>query len=453
MIVKSWIAVTLVAALMAPSSAAVAQDKSKEGGRVGLLVVDHGEPPEYNEYTYESFREFFKHLMDMGLIPWWLELLDTGTIVQDANCYACSEASEDPYLIDAWLDHRDGPAAYVPGSDSLPAHYVLPGGPGLGEPDIFEHVGLGAWNEWQLMGGRSPNFDQKLAKKRAAFETLNERYPGLPIRVGYGIDPRLDGRSQGFRPAIAALINRDRVDHIVVAYHGVGFSDIMQTHMIRHEVEKIVAAYGKDVSISYANPIGTSGHYVDAVVDQVRNELNKLPSKGSVAIHLSGHGLSTTTCGEYDCGSDAYHESSNRLFERTRAAIMRRVEHPGRFGVFHLYGDGATEEDDPEDKVDSPMEALAERKKGGFRYVIDIPYEFDSDSRDTLIILRRGYERPIPDWDRNFESRFEYEGIDVRITNAQFGSKLKIASFLEVIEEALERAAKHPSDGGHQHSG
>ena len=44
------------------------------------------------------------------------------------------------------------------------------------------------------------------------------------------------------------------------------------------------------------------------------------------------------------------------------------------------------DEDDAEDHLDSPMEALAKRKKQGFDRVIDIPYEFDSDSRDTAIV-------------------------------------------------------------------
>lgn len=447
------IALALIVALPASAAADVggAGENGGGGGRVGLLVVDHGEPPEYNEYTYESFKEFFGHLMEMGLVPWWLKLLDTGTIVQDANCYGCAEESASPHLIDAWLDHHSGPAVHVPASSSIPAHYVIPGGPGLGEPDIFEHVGLGAWNEWQLMGGRSPNFDQKLAKKEAAFSTLQRRFPGTPIRVGYGIDPRLNGRSQGFRPAIAGLINRDRVDHIVVAYHGVGFSDIMQTHMIRHEVEEIVASFDEDVKVTYADPIGRSAHYVEAIVDKVEAELSELPSDAPVAVHLSGHGLSTTTCGEYDCGADSYHESSKDLFGRVRSAILKRIDRSGRFGVFHLYGEGGAEEDDPEDKVDSPIEALAKRKKAGFTHVIDIPYEFDSDSRDTLIILRHGYERPIPDWDADYESSFKHEGLKVRITNTQFGFDDKVAALVAVIDEALNAAFKGKGGGGSHH--
>lgn len=379
-----------------------------------------------------------------------MKLLDTGTIVQDENCYACESPSAEPRLIDAWLRPHDGPAAYVPGSDSLPAHYVLPGGPGLGEPDIFEHVGLGAWNEWQLMGGRSPNYDQKLPKKKAVIDRLRDRYGAdLPVRVGYGIDPRLGGGHQDIRTALTGLINRDRVRRLVVSYHGVGFSDIMQTHMIRHEIDRVVESLGADVEIVYADPIGRTDEYVRAVVDEVQRELDDLPRAGDVAIHLSGHGLPTDMCGEYDCGADSYHRSSQRLFERVSEAIEGAVRHDGGLGVFHLYGDGATDEDDPDDEVDSQMEALAKRAKKGFEFVGDIPYEFDSDSRDTLIILRQGYERPIPDWDHRFESHFTYKKMRVKLSDASFGAALKTDALFEVIVQAMARVGTRNQHGHH----
>jgi hypothetical protein len=293
--------------IASPAGAGPLEGDVSSRERVGLLIVDHGEPPEYNERTYESFRAFFDHLIEMGLVPAWLKAIDSGTVMQDRDCYACPEASTTPDLMDAWLDRHEGPATYVPASDSLPAHYTLPGGPGQGEPDIFEHVGLGAWHEWELMGGVSPNYSQKLRKKKVVIGRVKRAFPDIPIAVGYGIDPRLNGGTQGFRPAIARLINKERVDRIVVAYHGVGFSDIMQTHMIRHEVEEIGASFDPDVTFTYAGQMGMQWPYVEAIARKVADEVSALPANAKVAIHLSGHGLSTTACGDYDCGADAYH--------------------------------------------------------------------------------------------------------------------------------------------------
>lgn len=79
-----------------------------------------------------------------------------------------------------------------------------------GEPDIYEHVGRSAWHEWQRMGGRSPNYDEKLVKKRAVIDRLRAAYgDDVAIRVGYGIDPRIGGGRQGIREAVDALVNRE----------------------------------------------------------------------------------------------------------------------------------------------------------------------------------------------------------------------------------------------------
>ena len=432
---RALVALACIASFVVPVAGATASQQASVG-RVGVLLVDHGEPPIYNEDTYESFREFFEHLIEMGLIPSWVTAIDSGTVAQDVDCFSCDAPDPSAELMDAWLDpHPAG--AYVPASDSLPAHYVVPGGPGLGEPDIFEHVGLTVWHEWEVMGGRSPNYDQKLPKKLAVIDRLRARFGSdLPIHIGYGIDPRINGKRQNVRMAVEALV-ADAVDHIVVAYHGVGFSDIMQTHMLRHEIHEILDEIAPDVTVSYTAPIGTTDDYVVSVVDKARAEVAKLPSKAKVALHLSGHGLPTDMCGEYDCGADAYHAYSRRLFTRTKKALLNAIDHPGDLGVFHIYGDGGTGDDDPNDEVDSPIEALRKRKEASFDHVVDIPYEFDSDSRDTLIILRHGYERSEGEWDKRYESRFVWDGIKVKITNSSFGARLKTDAYYEVIVDAL----------------
>ncbi len=406
---------------------------------VGVLIADHGEPPVYNSDTYESFRTFLAHLMEMGVIPSWLRHVDTGTIQQDMECYDCSDPSVDGHRIDAWLRHYTDPALFVPrASDSLPAHYVMPAGPGLGEPDIFEHGGLQVWDEWKRMGGRSPNYDEKLPRKREVIRRLRASYGNrVAVRVGYGIDPRIGGGRQGLRQAVTALVKRDRARSIVVAYHGVGLSDIMQTHMIRHEILDVLEELGARIPVRFSDPVGRSDHYVRAVVAKVRAELGKLPRSVPVAVHLSGHGLPTSACGDYDCGGDAYHAYARDLFSRARRAIEQSISRPGRFGIFHVYGDGGEGDSDPDNEVDGPNEALNQAKKEGFRYVIDIPYEFESNSRDTLIVLRHGYGREAPDWNDRYESRFVRNGIQVKIANSYGGDAEKIAALEDVIRKQL----------------
>lgn len=437
---RPLIAVLLAAVTLPALLGATTEDSARrDPDRVGVLIVDHGEPPEYNADTYWSFREFFRHLMEMGFIPEELALIDQGTILGQADCEDCADGGR---KVDAWLTPYRGPSVEVPGSSYADGYHLRPGGPGLGEPDIFEQVGLSAWEEWTAMGGRSPNYDQKLAQKRRVVDDLRDRHgPDLPVRIGYGIDPRIGGGHQDIRRAVQALVNRDRVGTIAVAYHGVGFSDAMQTHMVRGRIAEALDELGADdVRLVYADPMGVSPTYVEAVADRVVEQLRSYPPDAPVAIHLSEHGLPTGMCGEYDCGADAYHEFAADLFARTRAAILARVQRPGRTEVFQVYGDGGDAESDESDVVDSPIEALEKRGAARFRHVLDIPYAFGADSRDTLVVLRRGYARPVPDWDENYTSRFQRNGLDVVIDNASWGFDAKTAAFLEVIEDALGRA-------------
>jgi len=442
---------TLIATMLtlAGAPSASAQDGHDHGGtagtagtgaRIGLLVADHGEPPEYNDDTYYSFRDFVAGLMETGVIPSWLRYVDTGTIAWDAGCPGCEHSRPDARLTDAWLRPHAGPGVFVPASPTTAAHYVVPGGPGLGEPDVFEHAGLRTWGEYRQMGGRSPNYDEKLPRTEALLAHLRTRYGDrLAVRVGAMIDPRIGGARQGIEEAAEALVRRDRVQTIVVAYMGVGFSDIMQTHHLRHHLQRTLASLGvPDMPVRYAKPLGTTDAYVDGIVDRVRRELASIPNGEPVAVHLSGHGLPTGTCGDYDCGADAYHRSSADLFARTAQALRSRITRSGRWGVFHLYGEGADPDNDPDGKIDSPLEALAKRKADGYRHVIDIPHEFDANSRDTLIVLRAGYGRQAPDWNTELESRFERDGLQVKLANVSGGDHHKIRARETVVDDALQ---------------
>lgn len=53
--------------------------------KIGVILLDHGEPPEYNEYTYNSFRNFAHSLIMMGMIPKVVLKAKRGTILMDRN--------------------------------------------------------------------------------------------------------------------------------------------------------------------------------------------------------------------------------------------------------------------------------------------------------------------------------------------------------------------------------
>lgn len=84
------------------------------------------------------------------------------------------------------------------------------------------------------------------------------------------------------------------------------------------------------------------------------------------------------------------------------------------------------------------VEALDKRAAAGFTHVIDVPYEFESNSRDTLIVLRRGYRREPPDWNDALESDFTYKGMHVKIANANGGDAHKTDALEAVARAALD---------------
>jgi hypothetical protein len=85
------------------------------------------------------------------------------------------------------------------------------------------------------------------------------------------------------------------------------------------------------------------------------------------------------------------------------------------------------------------MEALEHHKAAGYQQVIDIPYEFDANSRDTLIVLRQGYGLEPPNWNSRLESFFTYKGtLPVKIANSFGNETLKTAALQQLITDALD---------------
>ena len=82
--------------------------------KVGVILMDHGEPPIYDEHTYYSFRNFATCLIEMGFIPRFVLKFDRGTILQNRNEIYAAEPSPNPELIDAKLRWSAGLEKKVP---------------------------------------------------------------------------------------------------------------------------------------------------------------------------------------------------------------------------------------------------------------------------------------------------------------------------------------------------
>jgi high-affinity iron transporter len=425
------------------------------GAKMGLLYRSHGEPPEYNATTYASFARFTREILTM-FGQEHLLAVDQGTVLLDRDDPYASSPSPSPRLVNAWLRDQPGPAVFVPDPGELAqaeelrlvgSYYLLPGpGPGLGEPDILEMAGLGAWLEWEKMGGRSPHYETERLVKERALALLRERWPGIEARFGYMVNPYMHPRGE-LEEAVQDLA-ASGVTHIVDFYAASVRSDVMDTCMMRPHVDHALEQE------RFAGPVvraGMAGHttaWAEGVAARVQELLVRFPAGADVAVFLSQHGGAPGSRSPCGSGVDQYRANTLREFELARQAVAGSVAWGGRLGVYHVYAQGASEQSDPGGVVLSPAEVLAAAEADGFAYVLDLPYDFVADGFDDLVVLREAYgftRDEAPYFDAAHETSFTVRGMRVLIASAASGIEAKARAHVEVIDAALRDGLR---DGG-----
>ncbi|RLF51734.1 MAG: hypothetical protein DRN19_02270 [Thermoplasmata archaeon] len=405
--------------------------------KIGVLMINHGEPAEYNSETYQDFKAFVKHMIDVGFMPKFLMSIDTGTILMD-------EKNDHwvPFwkrsLVDAWGNKYNGFAFYVPGNEKMgiPPHYLKIFGRGRGEPDVFEYAGLEAYKVWQEMGGRSPYREQTVPQMENVSRLLKMRYGDkISVKIAYGFE-------QGDIENKTKELLDENVDILIVAPQVVVDSYFEGTlHWIK-EVHNALNEYalekGKTIQLIETEPMGLERDFIKGIVLKVKEELSNIPSNANVAIFLSNHGFPLTRCGDYDCQSDPYHHYAREIFERIEKAIISNISWQGKLEVLQIYAEFAEGKNDPENLMLSPKEGLDYAKSHGITYIIDIPYEFLGDCMDTLIGLRESFGIE-PKWNNDFETEFDYDGVHVKITSSLYYSEYREKAYYNCINEEIEK--------------
>ena len=421
--------------------------------KIGVILMDHGEPPVYNEHTYYSFRDFATCLIEMGFIPRFVLRFDKGTILQDKNNLYASKPSPKPELIDAKLQSYNSPAKYVAEAKRLritldgiypkgtKAHYLAKKtGPGYGEPDFYENYGFEIHHRWQMMGGQSPFYSQTQPQKEEVARKLKKKYGDeILVRYAYGIDPFPQKAVRTPHRVVNELI-REGITHLAVVEHFSVISDSMSTHHTRKHVIHAVETSGENIPIEFADQLGAREVFNEGIVLKVKEELEQLPQDTDVALFLSNHGFPLTRVGKYDTSQDCYHENVMRVYESAKKSIEENVLWGGDIEVFQVFGQFTEEKYNPRGQMLTPIKAIENAVKRGFSHVVDIPYEFPGDSVDVLVKLRNAYGvESLPDWNERYETRLKKKGIDVKITSANFYPEHWIESYFEVAVEAIER--------------
>ncbi len=416
--------------------------------RIGVILLDHGEPPQYNEHTYYSFRNFAQSLIEMGIIPEVALKAKRGTILMDRNKIFSTEPHPDRELIDAWLKPHTGPAGFIPARRKIlglipaprEAHYLLKGmGPGRDEPDFYQFYGFEVYARWLLMDNLSPFYNQTQPQKEEVRRRLENKYGDrVMVRFAYGIDPFPETEQQSPHHVVGELLKAN-CDGIAVAEHFHVISDSMSKYHCRKHVLEGIHHAGADKPIVFADQIGGHPELDRGVVLKVMEELAGVGPDADVAIFLSNHGFPVTKLGDYDAASDCYHENAQKAFRSTKDAILEAVDWSGRLEVVQVFGQFLGEKHNPGGVNTRPLDALMLVAADGFRKVIDIPYEFPGDSVDILVKLRQAYGIDPPCWDENFETRVERNGVSIKICSALFHPECRIEAYFEKACEAVDR--------------
>ena len=440
-------------------------------GKVGLLIRDHGEPVHYNASTYESMKEFITHIW--GYTPFPPEALtaDEGTILLDPATAYAAQPSMTPSLVDAWTRPFAGPA--VPFDDPLDLCpgiqlYSAPStGPGVGEGDGYEILGLCSYLDWIKMDNNSPRYEQGLVSWKYLAYHLNKHFGDrLVVAFSHGHDPKVDP-NETLDAAAAYLVN-NKVDVVLDAYQSSVFSDAMNTCMMAPHAEHALRQAGFQGEIVAVGQSGTHPLWGEATAAFAVETLKQFPASTKVSIHLTQHGANPSSpnpCAPgydpkqgmatgmlpgqarpavpvQDVPNDQYLENLNEQYAIAEAAVLTALAGRGNVTVRHVFGAGAS---DAGDGVLSPVEALALDRADGVQQAVIIPYEFWGNALDNLVYLRESLglvPSSAPYYDENFETRLSVNGVRVLVTSAFFGTELKSDAQLIRIAEAIEQLEK-----------
>jgi hypothetical protein len=352
---------------------------------VGVILLDHGEPPEYNEHTYYSFRDFGKSLIDMGMIPSIVLKSKRGTILMDRENIFAGEALSDPKLMDAWLRPHSAHTKFIPARKKImglipaprEAHYLLENsGPGKDEPDFYQFYGFSVYRRWLHMNNHSPFYEQTQPQKDEVRKRLEDKYGDrVVVRFAYGIDPFPEEKKQCPHHVVAELVKAG-CDGIAVAEHFHVISDSMSKYHCRQHVLDGLRNIGADVPVVFADQIGGHPELNKGIVLKVKDELEAIEPGTDVAIFLSNHGFPITKIGAYDAASDCYHENARTFFKSAKSAILKEVQWSGKLDITQVFGQFLEEKYNPKGINTRPIDALKRVAADGFKHAIDIPYEF-----------------------------------------------------------------------------
>jgi high-affinity iron transporter len=413
-------------------------------GKVGVLIRHHGEPVHYNESTYQSFKAFINSIWPYTGLPPELLMVDQGTVLLDsADPYGDQPDVVGAQFVDAWLTPFTGiavpftdPAGLSTTEEDLAGgqFYISPGtGPGLGEGDVYEMLGLATYRDWLKMENQSPMYGSVKEAWGILDYHLHKHFGDkVVVAFAHHVDPKMDP-SETTEAAAKRLVDAGAT-LVIDAYMSSVHSDAMDTCMMAPHTLHALDAAGYTGPVAKSGMAGTHEAWARATADEVARLLEDYPEDQTVAVYLTQHGgdpASPNPCGA-EGGLDMYAGNTKAEYALAEQAVLERLgDRP--VVLRNVYGQGGDGEDDPEGLALSPMEALAMDQADGVRHAVFLPYEFWGNALDNLVYLREslGFEpEQAPYYGPGYTTRMTVDGVDVLVASAHFGTEAKAEALL-----------------------
>ena len=430
----------LVACLMfsmSPGFTTATPDK-----KAGVLMVGFGEPGRYDANAEVAWKNFLLNYMSSGMrmlhmsfmyplvLGMMIPMMDVGTLLVDKDEPFAQNSKPNPNLIDAWGNPYQGkdyrwisiPEGGFPMLGPLFSYYLVQDGPGKGEPDFWEYVGLCMYGFYQYMGNYNPGEERELRIMDETEASLRERY-GNDILIERGFGAARPGYP-GFRQVAEKMVREEGVTDLILAEAYVCFSEF--EHPVT-DIEEYLNKKGLDVNIVIAGQIGGTEPFNLGVANKVSEELKDIPQGSDVVVFLSHHGMFNLNMLLYDWSKEPYHQYARAAFDGASQAIyeLDAVEGwKGKFDVWQVYAEFVEGLMDPQDEIMSVGEAVDKASAQGYQYCINVPYEVGNSGFETLMGLRGCWGVDPPTWEEYYEdglkkyrTSIEHGGMKVVITD------------------------------------
>ncbi|RZN69670.1 MAG: hypothetical protein EF807_04295 [Candidatus Methanolliviera hydrocarbonicum] len=467
---KAFVVLLLSFLLIAPFYTIASVTKNSvtpQDDKIGVLLIGFGEPERYDANTEVAWKNFLGNYMESGMRMFkmsfmypivsgvMIPMMDSGTLLVDRDDPSSSVKKVNPILIDAWGNPYEGKdyrwvsiaEGEFPMLGPLFSYYLAPDGPGKGESDFWEYVGLSMYDIYQKMDDYNPGEERELKMMDEVEAKLKERY-GDEIIIERGFGAARPGFPD-FRVAAESLA-REGVKDIVLAEDYVVFSDFEHP---AGEIPEYLEEKGLNVNIVTSGQIGGTDAYNRGVAKKVEEELKDIPNDRDVVVILNHHGMFNVNMILYDWRDEPYHEYAKETFEGAEKAIydLNIVKNwNGKIDVWQAYTEFSEGMMDPDKEILSVREAADKASKENYEHCIDVPYEVGNSGYETLFGLREeGWGLESPAWEeyyeddlRKYRTEFEYDGMNVIITDGW------IDGYAEGYYEEISRAIDGIHNGG-----